>query len=268
MQAMISSQYDTDRSVKFKQVELHNYLVDLFVDTPLLPIETSSRRESVARLHWDLSQIRTEKLIQRGERKKPRESNEPNFVGAASFFLNSFAQSLAPRVVVEGAPGQGKSTITQYICQVHRMRLLSKHFDLERIPQEHRECAVRLPIRVDLRDLATWVTGRNPFGKDSTEQLPSTATRSLEAFLAALIQHASGGSEFDVADLHAVARVTSLLLVFDGLDEVADIKGRADIVTELKAGVNRLTSIAASVQVIVTSRPAAFGNAPGMPRDT
>jgi len=55
------------------------------------------------------------------------------------------------------------------------------------------------------------------------------------------------------------------LLVFDGLDEVADILRRQETVEEITKGVQRLEENAASVQVIVTSRPAAFANSPGLP---
>jgi hypothetical protein len=87
----------------------------------------------------------------------------------------------------------------------------------------------------------------------------------LEAFLAALIKEQSGGATFDVTDLHAVFRVTAVLLVLDGLDEVADVKRRTDVVTEITKGIERLKPIAASFQVVVTSRPTAFANTPGLP---
>ena len=57
--------------------------------------------------------------------------------------------------------------------------------------------------------------------------------------------------------------LSSILLVFDGLDEVADINRRQEIVDEIGKGINRLREIAASLQVIITTRPAAFANSPG-----
>jgi predicted NACHT family NTPase len=86
--------------------------------------------------------------------------------------------------------------------------------------------------------------------------------------LAELIRHHSGGSEFTVADLHAITRLSAILLVFDGLDEVADISKRQEVVEEIVKGVSRLKENAASLQVVVTSRPAAFANSPGLPSDT
>jgi predicted NACHT family NTPase len=85
--------------------------------------------------------------------------------------------------------------------------------------------------------------------------------------LAAQVRHHSGGADFTHDDLVAVFRLSSVLLVFDGLDEIADLKRRQEVVDEILKGINRLEEIAASLQVLVTSRPAAFANSPGLPQE-
>ncbi|MEH2056034.1 MAG: NTPase (NACHT family)-like protein [Nostoc sp.] len=206
-------------------------------------------------------------------------SEEREIVGAATFLLHILVQKNIPIIVIEGAPGQGKSTIAQYVCQVHRMRVLGndevlrslstdyKDETLEKLPPIHRYSPVRLPFKIDLRDLATWLDKKNPFSLDEEEELPYNWQKSLESFLAALVRHDSGGGEFDVSDLRAVMKLSPVLLIFDGLDEVADIFKRQEVVNEIVIGVNRLETIAESLQVVVTSRPAAFANSPGLPQD-
>ena len=68
-----------------------------------------------------------------------------------------------------------------------------------------------------------------------------------------------------MADLHAVVKLAAVLVVLDGLDEVAELNRRREIVDEVVAGVGRLGSLAASLQVVVTSRPSVFGQALGFP---
>ena len=109
-------------------------------------------------------------------------------------------------MVLEGAPGQGKSTLAQYLCQVHRSRILQEKGELASLPPEHRPYAIRLPFKVDLRDLARWFDKRNPFSPDDDNDEPAGWAPSLDAFLAAQVRYYSGGAEFAVADLHAVAR--------------------------------------------------------------
>ena len=48
----------------------------------------------------------------------------------------------------------------------------------------------------------------------------------MEALLAYQVRNNSGGIEFTVVDLHAVARISAVLIVLDGFDEVADVEKR------------------------------------------
>src|SRR5207244_5248371 len=121
--------------------------------------------------------------------------------------------------VIEGAPGQGKSTISQYICQIHRSRILNEGVGDPRIPESHRNNPVRLPFKIDCRDFALWLNRKNPFSAEEAADVPPDWQKSLESFLAAQVTHYSGGSSFTVPDLHAVVKLTAMLLVFDGLDE-------------------------------------------------
>ena len=57
------------------------------------------------------------------------------------------------------------------------------------------------------------------------------------------------------------------VVVLDGLDEVADIDLRTRVVEEIEVGIQRLDAVAESLQVLVTTRPAAFANSPGFSSD-
>ena len=134
------------------------------------------------------------------------------------------------------------------------------------IESKHLENSVRLPFKVDCRDFSAWLGGRNPFLSERETPNLEGAYRSLESFLATQIESASGGAEFSVSDLHAVLKLSALLIVFDGLDEVADIRERKTVVEEITKGIRRIQELAASLQTVVTSRPTVFANSPGLPR--
>ena len=281
IKTFVLEQFNVDQVVKFKQVDLQNRLLDLFIDVPALLAQDTETGSKVAndRLVYEFI---SRTLAKRGgtifdenayayynERKMP--------VGTAALLLHPKMQKHTPWIVLEGAPGQGKSTITQYLCQVHRMRLLGaeeikKHLPeaykesegLGVIPEHHINSQACLPFRIDLRDLASWLSGDNPFSSEyrSNEVSPN---KSLEEFLAFLVSHYSGGLDFSTADLIAVIQKSPIFLVFDGLDEVADIEKRREVVNTIHLGSRRLKVHALSLQVIVTSRPAAFANSPGLP---
>jgi hypothetical protein len=281
IRAFLTEQFELDRQVKFKQVELQNDLLDLFIDVPIgEPRSSGSRRSQhqLMSLRWltgmeagsgaGTAQVSADQevLIYEPEPGYYARQGIPP-IGAATFLLRDRVQRELPRMVLEGAPGQGKSTITQYVCQVHRMRVLNRTSELAQLPEGHRAAPARLPFKVDLRDFSEWLAKRNPFSADLTESVPPDWKKSLESFLAALVRHHSGGADFDIGDLLAVAQRSAVLLVMDGLDEVADIERRKDVVDEIVRGVNRLGENALSLQVMVTTRPAAFANSPGLPDD-
>jgi hypothetical protein len=268
IRAFLQQQYQLDEEVRFKQVELQNKLLDLFIDVPAaVRVPSGSRRRSrgmrlLSRQSLEShSGPESEQVLELGW--TPQQGTKPP--GVASILLDAHLDSPIESVVLEGGPGQGKSTITQYLCQVHRIRLLGNSSAQSLLPEAYHDGPKRLPIRVDLRDFATWVSQGNPFLATEDSQAPPQWAPSMEAFLAALISHQSGGAAFSVDDLVAVSRVSSLLLVFDGLDEVADIGLRRQVVDEIVRGCQRLRANAAGLQVVVTSRPAAFANSPGMP---
>jgi hypothetical protein len=158
LRAFLAEQYTEDTEVKFKQVELHTRLLDLFIDLPFrlnmrtnkldLPFEINIP----ARVFFDESKLAT-----------ITNDHEEGLEGTATLLLSEFADKYLNQVVVEGAPGQGKSTLAQYLCQVHRIRLLDKDVDLLKLPEADRHFSRRIPFKVDLRDLATWVAGTDPF---------------------------------------------------------------------------------------------------------
>lgn len=258
IRAFLADQYRDDVDVKFKQVELHTKLLDLFIDLPF--------RLSVPEIKWNHSDFPSQLSVQyhgdeTGKALSLSNSQEDaSTSGTATLLLSEFGYHNLSQLVIEGAPGQGKSTLAQYLCQVHRIRLLDKLPDLARLSDADKQSAVRLPMKVDLRDLATWLGGADPFlsNNPAISEMPS-----LESFLAHLVRRHSGGIRFDVNDLLEIAKSLPLLVVLDGLDEVADIKQRADVVGNVTKSVTRLREACPDLGIIITSRPAAFVNSPG-----
>ena len=283
IKAFLTGQFASDRDVKFKQVELENDILELFTDVPVVPLNSAGRNtrefERLEAAFHRVAKSASGKVDYRRIRlwietasgiERTLENyrwREETWLGAASLLLDRDFQEASPQVLLEGAPGQGKSTISQYICQVHRMRFLETP-EHKAIDPAHLASPLRLPFKVELRDFATWLSGGNPFGKLTNSDLPHEATRSLESFLSALVRYASGGAAFDVSDLHTILSSSPVLIVLDGLDEVAEINQRERVVEEITIGTSRLGILAKSLQVLVTSRPTPFTNSPALPRHT
>ena len=281
MTAFLSHQFDADREVKFKQVDLESEIFDLFTDVPLVPrIPAERKQKALEQLETAVGRAATSssgevdpvrvhqwlELALHGEsRFAGYYTREETWLGAATLLLDNDFQKAEPLLILEGAPGQGKSTISQYICQIHRMRFLSREGG-EAADPVHIKSSLRVPFKVELRDFAIWLSGGNPFGGVNGGHSLGVGPMSLEGFLAEFVRYASGGSDFDVSDLQATLNSSPALLVLDGLDEVAEINQRIRVVEEITSAVSRLNAVAASLQVVVTSRPTPFLNATILPK--
>ncbi len=267
IRAFMAHQYKHDDKLKFKQIDLQKGISEMFVDVPARLIINEEQQRSQKWSKTVASWLEADRSI------------SPEFLGLSDGHLHKetsqqgalrllsdadFAHHF-PLVVVEGAPGQGKSTITQFLCQVHRMMLLGRG-EINKVSVDYRPRDLRIPLRVDLRDYASWVLGQDPFSDPPGNKRPLESHVVLESFLAALISRHTGRA-FTVDDFAAVAKTSQILVVLDGFDEVADIHLRNRIVAEVSNAGTRISEDALSLQLVVTSRPAAFANSPGFPRD-
>jgi hypothetical protein len=269
--AFLRTEFQRDEKVRFKQVDLQNDLLKLFIDVPIAPIDDDTESNT------SFKNSLLNSVISKNKRKSDIDDDateeassgpfhrRPN-IGTAQFLLDKLVGIKEPIIVLEGGPGQGKSTLTQYISQVHRARLLKEDEFLDGLPEAHTKQPVRLPFRIDLRDLSTWLDKKNPFRSKENDSEVSNWSPSVESFLAAQITEYSGGTSFTVDDFYDVISISPVLVIFDGLDEVPDIAQRHRVVESIVESIERIKETSISLQSIVTTRPAAFSNAPGLPK--
>jgi len=277
----LADQHDIESILRFEQADLDSSpLIDLFVDVP--PILRSSHNSTQGILEW-VRQVSSDHVSEQAsnfeeEEERPSDSESSHespsstttpSVGMASLLLSSILPKFARRIVLEGTPGQGKSTSGQYVCQVHRIRMLGREEELTKLPHSHTGSPVRLPIRVEFRHLASWFSKVDPWTSEPIDPVSSALwTKSLESHIAAHIRTASGGMAFTPDDVVAILSRTPTFLFLDGLDEVPDLELRRQLIVAVNATIKRLESLGADLQVLITTRPATFIKAPGFSRDT
>ncbi|MFB7077964.1 NACHT domain-containing protein [Streptomyces sp. NPDC056308] len=288
LNAYFAHQAEQDATIRFKQAELlPSSLLNLFVDVPAVPRGAGNDENASAlflgyadhflRKSADSSDdddrdahYRLRQYVELGyfsPEHETRSSHLARFLdeagassGAADLLLDSAFTDQIPHVVLEGAPGQGKSTLSQYLAQLQRLRILNRHQELRRLPSGHVGSAVMMPFKIELRDLALWIKGEDPWA--GTPHSGHSKPRTLEGALAAHVEKYSGGFEFDVADMGFVIQSRPVLVILDALDEVADLEDRHRVVEEVTTAVTRLRHNARSLKMLITSRPTAVSGAP------
>lgn len=226
-----ASQWDDDQRVKFSQAEVdRKRMVDLFVDI-------------------------TAELVHSPGSARVRSLSSNDLGGAAHHLL----QTPAPFTLVRGAPGQGKSTLSQYICQVHRSAFMPESERPKALPVLAKP---RFPIRLDLSDYALWLAGNDVWDQSDDRRSKKEKARkgekaTVECFIADLMTHESGGITATADTVQGIFERVPSLVVLDGLDEVGSVNVRRRVVNEIDAFASRGKAYTEPVKVVVTTRPSA-----------
>ena len=230
-----------DRAVKFKQVEF--------------------KSDQLANLFVDVSGVGgAPDLLRAVPGKQPL----PRMNAMAGHLLDA---RCSPTVLIQAVPGQGKSTVVQYVCQAHRASLLGRdelQQDSEAVPEDV-PAVGRVPFRIDLAAYAKWVEGGDPFAHD--DQAPKRKRRrrcDVELFLVEHVADAMPGRQVTEELINGWLERYPTLVACDGLDEVA-LPVRGQVVELIEKFATRWASgrktdrrtdpKVVRCQVIVTTRP-------------
>jgi hypothetical protein len=160
---------------------------------------------------------------------------------ALSFILNDSIK----KIVIVGGPGQGKSTLTQYISQVYRARLIRKLKELEPDKPYLESCIPRIPLRIILREFASSISD-------------SSKVRSLFEYLSQDLSYVAG-RDITTDDIHNIIKNNPIILIFDGLDEVPDIDLRNKVLEQINIFINQIENVYNSdYRIISTTRPQGY----------
>lgn len=163
--------------------------------------------------------------------------------------------------IIKGGPGQGKSTLTQYVSQIHRAAFIlsadgplitpTQRTNAEEVAETAKKAglwplAPRIPVSIELKLFAQWLG-----------ELPPTAPKKVLSYLLDYI-HQELGQPVQSGTLKKLFGEGRWLFVFDGLDEVpGDIK---DLVAQEVVHFvdNVLVGCDCDAAIICTSRPQGY----------
>ncbi|WP_433661626.1 NACHT domain-containing protein [Nocardia sp. CA-128927] len=164
------------------------------------------------------------------------------------------------RIVLIGGPGQGKSTVTQYLTQLYRAFFI-KDTPVVDTPEVRSACesvknhattidiahpiARRWPVRITLTELA--------------DSLSKEASASVLEYLSSEISKRSSMIA-SLANLRAWLKLYPWLVIFDGLDEVPESSNRSEVLKAISDFYIDARGLEADIVIITTTRPQGYNN--------
>lgn len=242
---MLDHQYARDSKVKFRQINLEQSLSKLFVD-----LEVGIHHLSYEDKQCLLNPSATEETLPHEDIADVASSLEQFQVrpfsetaSAVGLMLDE-SVSATRKILLEGGPGQGKSTITQMAAQIYRQHVLGRN-DLDPEGRWSPPQKLRLPFRIELKDFAEW--------------LNEHSDASVEEYLAFRIKKYSGGSPVTTDSIHNIVEGSPVILIFDGLDEIGSDELRDKAIEKIIECVDRFERVLHSdLRVVITTRPPAI----------
>ena len=209
---------DDAGDVEDERVSLQRIFIDLNVKSPTLFFDQ------------EISEKIPKWLIQATE--------DEERISALSYLLDDFI----PDLVLIGGPGEGKSTLVQYLTQIYRARLIGKLNELGEKFEEFEKCIPRVPFRILLKEYAQWIASR-----DNSD--------SLFHYIATEVSKESG-KNINPEDIHKILKSNPVILLLDGLDEVPEKKLRTRVLDNITSFVNQVRDVLkGNLRVIATTRP-------------
>lgn len=171
----------------------------------------------------------------------------------------SVATFAKPRhVVLTGAPGNGKTTITRFLVQSYRAALLT---DTENLADDHHEVIDGTAGKLKLLQRALPHHRRWPVRVDLAEfarEYRTAGRKSLMAFIAQQITTQGYGKSLEPWILKQWMAAWSWFVALDGLDEVAEPGVRKWVLSCVHEFVADAEADDADVLVLVTTRPTGY----------
>lgn len=243
---LLADQYaDLDRAghaARSEQVSISR----VFVDIPELASHEQLEQVETPNADGLLPSGVVHQIIEEGE-----ERNDP-----------VFPRRNAIGIVLVGGPGAGKSTITQFTCQLYRAAILrevdasSLSYEVSKIVTTITENSAsqglslprarRIPVRISLSHYARLLASSGP-----------PFINGIADYLAHMLSARSGFS-VGIAETKELLAGYPWLIIFDGLDEVPASSNRGDVLQSIQEFWVDIALEQADLLVVATTRPQGY----------
>lgn len=167
-------------------------------------------------------------------------------------------EGIKKKCVLIGGPGQGKSTVTQFLAQIYRASFIADStlaHDQDILPDINRVLKRAETIEVPLPKARRW-----PFRIDLTHLADSLASGESNGLLEYMTKSIEKSSErvIHVDRLHEWLGAFPWLLILDGLDEVPNSSNRDQVIRSIRDFGLKSAACGGDVTIVATTRPQGY----------
>ena len=163
-------------------------------------------------------------------------------------------------LVVVGAPGNGKTTVSKFLVHAYRATWLGED---ENLGEEHRKTVTATVAALGAMGRRPPAHRRWPLRVDLAQFAVEKATDSdftLLTFLAQTLSKQAPAGRVSKSVLNQWLRAWPSFLILDGLDEVSEPSVRKGLIADVEAFVNEAESENCDLFVVVTTRPTGYSD--------
>ena len=209
---------DDAGDVDDERVALQRVFIDLDVKPPSLPNDPQ--------------------VLERPPKWLKQAAEEEDRTSALSYLLDDSVQG----AILIGGPGEGKSTLGQYLAQIYRAYLLSRLNELKEDTEAFQQSTPFIPFKILLREYAQWISSQNN-------------SDGLFHYLAIQVSRESG-RDAKPDDIQKIIKSNHVILILDGLDEVPEKGLRTRVLDNITSFVHQARDVLkGNLRVIATTRP-------------
>ncbi|MGV3587855.1 MAG: NACHT domain-containing protein [Adhaeribacter sp.] len=241
----------SDQYVKLEQAGHHaehkTLLAQVFVDLPVSEYSINDASRNDQELDRYSSGIVNE-ILEVGSQRLKRSLTSVN--------LNHLIEP--GRFVVIGGPGQGKSTIGQFVCQIYRAAIL-KDQPLHTLSSESIS-TLSLFTKLCDSDFNLPIVRRFPFRVVLDQFATDLANGKVKSLLSFVLNRINRriDSNCSLDDLRRWLATYPWIIILDGLDEVPVSSNRQQVLDKVQDFWTEVASLDADVLVIATTRPQGY----------
>ncbi|WP_144435104.1 NACHT domain-containing protein [Pseudomonas syringae group genomosp. 3] len=173
---------------------------------------------------------------------------------------NTISANQDGKIVFVGGPGQGKSTLTQFFCQINRAKIINST-ELQ-VDSETKKRTKSVLSTLQEEGMGELLVARFPFRIELNKFAAELANNQVSSVLQYIAKRIKTRTDYSIEpeDLRTWLKSYPWLIALDGLDEVPATSNRVQVIEKIQDFLVDAFQANSDLMLIATTRPQGYSN--------